>query len=74
MNLTLNSSEKPLPVPASLKDELKVLERELSDLLDLRVKVQLRGDKGEVRLRFNSLPDLEGLMTRLRRLTRSDAA
>ena len=62
------------PMPAGLKDELKTLERELSDLLDLRVKVRLRGDKGEVRLRFDSLQDLENLMARLRRLSRSDAA
>ncbi len=68
------AADKADPVSAGLKDELKTLERELSDLLNLRAKVRLRGDKGEVRLRFNSLQDLEGLMARLRRLTRSDAA
>ncbi len=67
------SKTEPAPAPA-LQDELKVLERELAAQLGAKVKIQMSGEAGEVRLRFDSLADFEALVGRLRQVQQSSAA
>ncbi len=64
---------EPAPAPA-LRDELKVLERELAAQLGAKVKIRMSGEAGEVRLRFESLADFEALVGRLREVPQSSAA
>ena len=67
-------SAEPEPEAAALDDELKALERELSETLGSRVRIRMRGETGEIRLQFRSLHDFEKLMGRLRQVKQSTAA
>jgi ParB family transcriptional regulator, chromosome partitioning protein len=56
--------EKP---PAKEKDaDTRALEKSLSDDLGLFVAISHKGEKGEVRIRFNSLDQLEALCAKLK--------
>ena len=61
------------PAPA-VRNELKVLERELCAQLGAKVKIHLSGETGEIRLRFENLADFEALVGRLRQVPQSSAA
>jgi ParB family transcriptional regulator, chromosome partitioning protein len=57
-------SEKPA---AKEKDaDTRALEKNLSEVLGLFVAISHKGEKGEVRIRFNSLDQLDALCTKLR--------
>ncbi len=58
----------------AVREELKVLERELAAQLGAKVKIRISGEAGEVRLRFESLADFEALVGRLREVPQSSAA
>ncbi|WP_407525095.1 ParB/RepB/Spo0J family partition protein [Methylobacterium oryzisoli] len=52
--------------PAPVKDaDTRALERRLEDVLGVTVSIEHRGDGGEVRLRYGSLDQLDGLCRRL---------
>jgi ParB family chromosome partitioning protein len=47
--------------------DTRALEKELSDALGLTVSIESRGERGEVRIRYKDLEQLDGLCTRLAR-------
>ncbi len=54
------------PVVKEKDADTRALEKSLSDDLGLFVAISHKGEKGEVRIRFNSLDQLEALCTRLK--------
>ena len=61
------------PAPA-VRNELKVLERELGAQFGAKVRIRMSGEAGEIRLSFDNLADFEALVGRLRQAPQSSAA
>ena len=53
--------------PRREKDvDTRALEKDLSDALGLAVSIDLRGERGEVRIRYTDLEQLDALCARLK--------
>ncbi|MEJ2178463.1 MAG: chromosome partitioning protein ParB, partial [Gammaproteobacteria bacterium] len=62
----LNRVRKPAQAVTDSSQDIKYLENELSDRIGARVAIQHSGKKGKLVIHYNSLDELDGILSRIK--------
>ena len=67
VNKLLAGKKQPSGKPATTDPDIKKLEDDLAEKLGTRVDIKyLRSGKGEVRIKYNSLDELDGILAKIK--------